>query len=173
MHESSVTIFPSITPAATASIVTGAYPSETGIAGAAWYDQAAEQIVYYGDDFWVVVREGFRNFLEDFLVRLNGDRLKAATLFELVEQSGRTAASLNYLVHKGLLDYKVHVPMLLAMLGYWAFGLPIAYVLGFVVQWRGQGIWFGLAAGLGFVAVVLVTRFALRERLGLLRTAPT
>jgi MATE family multidrug resistance protein len=48
--------------------------------------------------------------------------------------------------------------------------LPIAYVLGFVVQWRGEGIWFGLAAGLGFVAVVLVTRFALRERLGLLRT---
>ena len=33
----------------------------------------------------------------------------------------------------------------------------------------GGGIWLGLAAGLAFVAVLLVGRFALRERLGLLR----
>ena len=49
-------------------------------------------------------------------------------------------------------------------------GLPVAYVLGFVVQWRGVGIWLGLAAGLACVAVVLVTRFAMRERLGLLES---
>ena len=30
-------------------------------------------------------------------------------------------------------------------------------------------VWLGLAAGLAFVAVLLVGRFALRERLGLLR----
>jgi MATE family multidrug resistance protein len=34
---------------------------------------------------------------------------------------------------------------------------------------RGIGIWIGLASGLAFVAVVLVARFAMRERLGLLR----
>ena len=38
-----------------------------------------------------------------------------------------------------------------------------------VIGWRGVGIWIGLAAGLAFVAVVLVIRFAMRERLGLLR----
>jgi len=42
-------------------------------------------------------------------------------------------------------------------------------MLGFVLQWRGVGIWLGLAAGLGIVAVVLVARFAMRERLGLMR----
>ena len=67
---------------------------------------------------------------------------------------------------RGLSDTKV--PMMLAIVGYWMVGLPIAYVLGFVVEWRGVGIWIGLAAGLAFVAVVLVTRFALRERIGLL-----
>lgn len=35
LHEASVSIFPSITPAATTSIITGAYPAEHGIAGAA------------------------------------------------------------------------------------------------------------------------------------------
>ncbi len=93
--------------------------------------------------------------------------LGIAGIFQLVDGAQVVAAHSL----RGLSDTKV--PMLLAMLGYWAFGLPIAYVLGFVVQWRGQGIWFGLAAGLGFVAVLLVTRFALRERLGLLRTIPT
>jgi len=32
MHQSSVSIFPSITPAATSTIITGAYPAEHGIA---------------------------------------------------------------------------------------------------------------------------------------------
>jgi hypothetical protein len=125
MHEASATIFPSITPAATTAIVTGAYPAENGIAGAAWYDAASKEIVYYGDDFWVIVREGFRAFLRDFLVRLNGDRLTAPTLFELVEQADKHAASLNYLVYKGLHEHKVHVPLLLTMLP----GVPLTAVV--------------------------------------------
>jgi hypothetical protein len=121
MHESSITIFPSITPAATASIITGGYPAETGIEGASWYDEQEDQIAYYGDDFWVVAREGVKSFLRDFLVRLNGDRLKSPTLLELVEGAGRKAASLNYLVFKGLVGHKVHIPTLLSLLP----GVPI------------------------------------------------
>jgi len=67
---------------------------------------------------------------------------------------------------RGLSDTRT--PMLLAFLGYWLVGLPTAYVLGFVFDLRGTGVWIGLAVGLGFVAVLLVGRFALRERLGLL-----
>src|SRR5687768_9529813 len=77
MHQASVTIFPSITPAATTSIITGAYPAEHGIAGASWYDEATKDIAYYGDDFWLIARRGFGAFLREFLVRLNGDRLTA------------------------------------------------------------------------------------------------
>jgi hypothetical protein len=116
MHQESVTIFPSITPAATTSIITGCYPSEHGIAGASWYDETQEQIAYYGDDFWVIAKEGFGEFLRDFLVRLNGDRLTAPTLFELVERAGRPAACLNYLVYRGLVRHTVNVPWLLALL---------------------------------------------------------
>lgn len=116
MHEASVTIFPSITPAATTSIVTGCYPAEHGIAGASWFDQAREEIAYYGDDFWVIAREGFGEFIRDFLLRLNGDRLIAPTQFEMVERTGRTAACLNYLVFRGLSAHKVSIPAALAAL---------------------------------------------------------
>ena len=66
MHERSTTIFPSITPAATGAIITGSYPAENGIVGAAWYDPTTKEIAYYGDDFWVIAREGFRAFLVIF-----------------------------------------------------------------------------------------------------------
>jgi len=89
--------------------------------------------------------------------------LGIAGIFQLVDGAQVVAAH----ALRGLSDTKV--PMVLAILGYWAVGLPIAYVLGFVLNWRGAGIWYGLAAGLAFVAVVLVARFALHERLGLLR----
>ena len=112
----STTIFPSITPAATTSIITGHYPSRSGIVGASWFDQARRQVAYYGDDFWVIAREGFRVFLDDFLVGLNGDRLLEPTLFEQVERAGKSAACLNYLIFKGLHEHTVTIPGLLAML---------------------------------------------------------
>ena len=115
LHES-VTMCPSITPAATATIITGQYPARSGIVGASWYDEAAEKVAYFGDDFWVVAREGFRAFLSDFLVGLNGDRLKAPTLFQLVERAGKRALCLNYLVFKGDVEYTVKLPRLLAIL---------------------------------------------------------
>ncbi len=89
--------------------------------------------------------------------------LVVAGVFQLVDGAQVVAAH----ALRGLND--TTVPMLVAIFGYWVVGLPIAYVLGFVVNWRGVGIWIGLASGLAFVAVVLVTRFALRDRLGLQR----
>jgi len=114
MHEASVSIFPSITPAATSSIATGAYPYEHGIAGASWYDSAREEVAYYGDDFWVIAREGIATFLEDFLLRLNGDRLLAPTMFQMIEHTGRQAACLNYLVFKGDRPHDAGIPAALA-----------------------------------------------------------
>ena len=116
MHESSVTIFPSITPAATSTIITGAYPAEHGIAGASWYDNVREEVAYYGDDFWIILREGFGEFINDFLLRLNGDRLKAPTMFEMVERAGHKAACLNYLVFRGNVPHRVAMPGVIAAL---------------------------------------------------------
>ena len=116
MHTQSATMFPSITPAATSTIITGAYPAEHGIAGASWFDTSKQEVAYYGDDFWIILREGFGHFINDFLLRLNGDRMRAPTLFEMVERSGRRAACLNYLVFKGSFPHKVNMPGVIAAL---------------------------------------------------------
>ncbi|MHA6297686.1 MATE family efflux transporter [Devosia sp. CAU 1758] len=90
--------------------------------------------------------------------------LAIAGLFQLVDGAQVVAAH----ALRGLSDTKV--PMVMAIFGYWFVGLPVAWLMGFVLGLRGIGIWLGLAAGLAFVAVLLVGRFALRERLGLLKT---
>jgi MATE family multidrug resistance protein len=89
--------------------------------------------------------------------------LAIAGIFQLADGTQVIAAS----ALRGLSDTKV--PMWLALGGYWVCGLPIAYVCGFTLGWRGTGVWIGLAAGLAIVAFVLTIRFARRDRLGLTR----
>ena len=96
-------------------------------------------------------------------IALAASFIVVAGVFQLVDGAQVVAAH----ALRGLSD--TTIPMVVAIAGYWVIGLPIAYVLGFTLNWRGVGIWIGLAAGLAFVAVVLVIRFALRERLGLMR----
>lgn len=66
---------------------------------------------------------------------------------------------------RGLSDTKI--PMYVAILGYWALGMPIAYLLAFQFDLRGIGVWIGLAVGLAFVSVILAIRFIKREQLQL------
>ncbi|MBL9038228.1 MAG: MATE family efflux transporter [Archangium sp.] len=50
------------------------------------------------------------------------------------------------------------------VVGHWAVGLPLAYVLGVDGTLGVVGVWWGLSAGLTAVAVALVVRFALLTR---------
>ncbi|MDQ3070108.1 MAG: alkaline phosphatase family protein [Acidobacteriota bacterium] len=109
-------IFPSITPAATSSIATGHYPVQHGIGGASWYERDNEDLHYYGDDFWVIAREGFGTFLSDFLEKLNGSRLRMPTLFQMVERAGLRASCINYLVFKGDVAHNASTPAILKMI---------------------------------------------------------
>jgi hypothetical protein len=109
-------VFPSITPAATASIATGRNPCDHGIVGTYWYDPATNDVAYHGDDVAVIFNKGAGRFFEDFLVKLNGDRLLAKTIFQIAEAAGRSTASLNYLIFKGSVSHPVHVPLLLKAL---------------------------------------------------------
>ena len=115
MHQQSVSMFPSITPAATSTIITGAYPAEHGIAGASWFDTAKNEIAYYGDDFWVIAREGFGSFLRDFLEKLHGDRLRVPTLFQMMERAGLRATCINYLIFKGDVPHRADTPAMLKL----------------------------------------------------------
>ncbi|MFV0296210.1 MAG: MATE family efflux transporter [Hyphomicrobiaceae bacterium] len=68
---------------------------------------------------------------------------------------------------RGLHDTRV--PMLYALAGYWAIGLPLGAVLAFPVGLGGKGIWIGLATGLTVVAILMISRWAKRLDLGLIR----
>jgi multidrug resistance protein, MATE family len=70
---------------------------------------------------------------------------------------------------RGLHD--TFVPMLFALFGYWAIGIGVGAWLAFRAGWGGVGIWTGLATGLGIVAVLMLIRWMMRDRLGLVPSA--
>lgn len=108
-------VFPSITPAATASIITGCYPGDHGVTGAYFYDRQDRRVFYFGADVPIIWREGFDKFFEDFVVGLNETRLQCPTLFDWLSRHGRTAASLNYLVFHGPRRHRVQTPWLMRL----------------------------------------------------------
>jgi len=100
------------------------------------------------------------------VIELAMSYLVVAGLFQFFDGTQVAMAS----ALRGLSDTRK--PMLVAMIGYWVVGLGTAYLCGFVLDWRGVGVWTGLAAGLGFVAIVLTVRWSRRERLGLVAASP-
>lgn len=87
--------------------------------------------------------------------------LAVAALFQLVDAAQAVGAG----VLRGIQDTKV--PMIFALVGYWVIGIGIGILLAFPFRMQGLGIWLGLASGLGAVALLLITRWSLRERIGL------
>jgi len=87
--------------------------------------------------------------------------LGVAALFQLVDAAQAVGAG----VLRGVQD--TTMPMVFALIGYWVVGIGVGTLLAFPFKMQGLGIWLGLASGLGSVAILLVVRWSLRERLGL------
>ena len=66
---------------------------------------------------------------------------------------------------RGLQDTRV--PMWIAAFSYWVPGIGLSLYLGFYTPLGGVGVWIGLAAGLTVAALLLTSRWARRDRLGL------
>ena len=116
LRDECVSIFPSITPAATAAIATGVYPVDHRIAGAFWYDRELDEVAYYGDDFWVVANRGINDFFHDFLVQLNYTRLQAPTIYQWAENAGLTSAVINFMWFRGDNEHAVNPPLMMKVL---------------------------------------------------------
>jgi MATE family multidrug resistance protein len=84
--------------------------------------------------------------------------LLVAAAFQMVDAIQVIGAGLL----RGLKDTRI--PMIIALISYWPFGLSAAYGLGFGLGLGGAGIWAGLAIGLGVAAVLLNLRFVNRDR---------
>ena len=88
--------------------------------------------------------------------------LAIAAIFQLVDGAQAVAAG----VLRGVQDTRV--PMVIALFGYWVVGFGVSALLGFRTPLTGVGIWIGLAAGLLVVSILLLMRWSMRARLGLL-----
>jgi MATE family multidrug resistance protein len=87
--------------------------------------------------------------------------LGVAALFQLFDGAQAIGAGML----RGIQDTRW--PMAYAGFGYWVVGIGVAVWLGFYTDLRGVGIWIGLASGLAAVSVLMLGRWALRDRLGM------
>jgi hypothetical protein len=105
----SVAIFPTITPAATASLVTGEVPARHGVPGMCWYDRNAQRFVNYGQSPRAAVVEGVKQVVNDVLLNLNHRHLNpdVRTIHERLDELGLTTASMNLMVFRGPHEHEV------------------------------------------------------------------
>lgn len=87
--------------------------------------------------------------------------LMMAALFQIVDGAQAVLAGML----RGLQDTRV--PMWIAGFGYWVVGAGTCVLLGFHTPLAGLGIWIGLAIGLATVALLLLMRWTMREKLRL------
>jgi MATE family multidrug resistance protein len=90
----------------------------------------------------------------------NQEVLKTASLLLLlagVFQISDSTQAIGAGLLRGIKDVKV--PTVLIAIAYWAIGLPVGYVLGFVFHMGAAGMWLGLILGLTMSAIFLVWRF--------------
>ena len=117
---------------------------------------------------WLFPRPMITLFLDDVpanarVIGLAVSFLVVAAFFQIVDGAQVVGAGML----RGLHDTRV--PMMFAFVGYWGLGIGVGVWLAFDRGWAGVGIWTGLAAGLAFVAVLMLDRWRRRERLGLIK----
>ncbi len=87
------------------------------------------------------------------VIQLASTLLIIAALFQISD--GVQVVGLGAL--RGLED--VRVPGIISLIAYWVIGLPVGYVLGFVLDFGVNGVWLGLLTGLSVAAILLFLRF--------------
>ena len=87
------------------------------------------------------------------ILALGASLLFVAALFQLADAGQVMALGLL----RGVQDTRA--PMVYALIAYWVLGLPAAWVIGFPLGFGAPGIWAGLVVGLGFAALMMMTRF--------------
>jgi MATE family multidrug resistance protein len=141
----------------------------------AWIGLAGRVALFLGIGFmattaialWIAPRSFVHIYLADTpdnarTIALAVQYLAVAAAFQLFDGAQVVGAG----VLRGVQDTRV--PMIIAAIGYWVAGFGTAIVLGFTLGLAGLGIWIGLAAGLAVVAILLLGRWRLRARFGLL-----
>jgi MATE family multidrug resistance protein len=112
-----------------------------------------------GVALWAVPGAIVRIYIRDAaVVAAGGVLLRIAAFFQLFDGFQVTATG----ALRGLGDTRT--PMLAHLGGYWAVGLPVAYLLCFPAGWGARGIWVGLSAALILIGSALIAVWNIRVK---------
>ena len=84
--------------------------------------------------------------------------LAVAGVFQIVD----SLQALSSGALRGMRDARI--PMVIAVVSYWAIGVPVGYWLAIPAGWGGIGIWWGLAIGLAAAAVLMTIRLIAKAK---------
>lgn len=96
-------VFPSVTPACAASIVTGVGPDRHHIPSMNWFSRAEHRYVEYGSSFSASRTFGVVRSLTDTIYNMNASHLSSEveTVFETLDDAGFRTAGTTYLMYRG------------------------------------------------------------------------
>lgn len=123
-----VSVFPTMTPTATASILTGTQVECHGVPGFVWYNYEQDRWENYGATFSAALKQGLGRTLYNWFYRLNHCHLKkeVLTLHEQLSKQGLKSANLNFFMRRGSVKHEPNFPWLLRLLsGKWLRGEQI------------------------------------------------
>lgn len=112
-HKDCVSVFPTMTPTAAASIATGFHPDIHGVPGFIWYHAAERRIVNYGASPMAVRKLGIRGVVEDLMYNLNSHHLNqgAKTIYEILAKGGISSGCINFFIHRGHREHHPVMPL--------------------------------------------------------------
>jgi len=141
-----VTSFPTMTASVDSSLLTGTYPDVHRVPGLVWYDPEEKEIINYGNGWKCVRKLGMTNCAKNVLYNLNEKHLskQVSTIFEELAMRGKTSASINTMVHRGVKKHRIQLPFLLDLTTRFRFreevSGPDVMTLGAMVQTDIQNI---------------------------------
>ncbi|HWJ02484.1 MAG TPA: alkaline phosphatase family protein [Verrucomicrobiae bacterium] len=140
-HNDCVSSFPTMTPVATSSIVTGMWPDKHHVPGFIWYNPSTKWFVNYGATWHAILKMGPDQILKNILKNLNAEHLnpKVPTVYEKLGEHGLLSGVINFFIHRAKLQHQAKVPFLLRMLSHFKFydenvGGPEILTLGELLQ---------------------------------------
>jgi len=109
--------------------------------------------------FCAIVFVVFRYQLPDVFTENKEVKVLAALLllFAGIFQISDSTQAIGAGLLRGIKDVKT--PTVLIGVAYWVVGIPVGYLLAFVLGWGATGMWTGLILGLTFASLFLITRF--------------
>ncbi len=113
-----VSTFPTMTPTATSTIVTGTMPELHLVPGFVWFNRLEKRFINYGASFGAIWKLGLPTVIQDLLFNLNIHQLskKVRTIYEILEDHGWSTAAINFYIFRGRNVFETKIPFLIQML---------------------------------------------------------